>query len=100
MNWEDFFKTPDFAGAAGAFLGFLNSPGETRLKQAFNLGAGFGCAVYLAPYLAERFTMESQTGRTAFSFVVGLVGMNIVPKVIDWAKASKLLALLNKRGSP
>jgi len=90
MNWEDIVKTPDMAGTVGAVLGFLSAPGGTRRMQAFNLFAGIGGALFLAPYVAEQAGLSSQAARMAFAFLVGLVSMNILPKLtaaaqqVDW----------------
>lgn len=92
MNWEEVLKTPDVAGAAGAILGWLSAPGGTLREQAFSVGAGLGCAFFVAPYLAERAGLESQASRMAFAFVVGLVGMNILPKLTSAAKKTDWLA--------
>lgn len=81
MSWEDIVKSPDAAGVAGAILGWLSAPGGTLRVQLFNVGAGLGAAVFLAPFLAERAGIESQAGRMAFAFIVGLVGMNLLPKL-------------------
>lgn len=97
MNWEDLIKSPDAAGTAGAILGWLSSPGGTLKMQLFNLLAGIGCAVFLAPYLAEKAGLSSKPGLLAFSFVVGLVGLNILPKVTAAAKRSDWAALLPTR---
>lgn len=99
MSWEDFVKTPDVAGTVGAVLGFLSAPGGTRREQAFNLISGFGCAIFVAPYLAERVDMQSPAALMAFSFAVGLVGMNILPKLTSAAKdADWLSRFLTKKG--
>ena len=86
MSWEEFVKTPDVAGTVGALLGFLSAPGGTHRQQMFNLVAGLGCALFIAPYVAERAGMESQASRMAFAFIVGLIGMNILPKLTNAAK--------------
>jgi hypothetical protein len=99
MSWEDIVKTPDVAGTVGAVLGWLSAPGKTLKDQAFNLGAGLAAAMYLAPFLAERFGWESPTGRIAFAFLVGLGGMNLLAKVISAFKAFDWSALLTK-GKP
>lgn len=92
MSWEDIVKTPDMAGTVGAVLGWLSAPGGTVKMQAFNLGAGIACALFVAPYVAERAGMDSQASRMAFAFVVGLVGMNILPKLTIAAKKTDWLS--------
>lgn len=86
MSWEDIVKTPDVAGAVGAILGWLSAPGGTLRMQSVNLIAGLGCAVFIAPFVSERAGMESHAAQMAFSFVVGLVGLNIIPKLTAAAK--------------
>ena len=101
MNFEDLIKSPDAAGTVGAVLGWLSAPGGSLREQLFNISAGVACAVYLAPWLAERANIGSQHGRMAFAFIVGLVGMNIVPKLISAAKRADWASLLpNKGGRP
>lgn len=101
MSWEEFVKSPDTAGVVGALLGWLSAPGGTLREQLFNVGAGLGAAIFLAPYLAERAGLSSQPGRMAFAFIIGLVGMNIVPKLMAAAKQSNWSSLLpNKKGKP
>lgn len=91
MNWDELAHSPDAAGVFGAILGWLSAPGGTMREQLFNFSAGLGAAIFLAPYLAERAGIESQAGRMAFGFLLGLVGMNLLPKVssamrgLDWA---------------
>lgn len=92
MSWEDIVKTPDMAGTAGAVLGWLSAPGGTLRMQLVNLGAGLSCAVFIAPYVSERAGMESNAAQMAFSFVVGLVGLNIIPKLTAAAKKTDWLA--------
>jgi len=95
MNWDDFLR-PETAGTVGGLLGWLNAPGGTVKEQAFNLLSGIAAAIFLAPYLAERAGMASQTGRMAFAFVIGLVGMNLLAKLIAAAKKTDWAALLPK----
>jgi hypothetical protein len=101
MSIEDIVKSPDAAGVAGAILGWLSAPGGTLREQLFNILAGLCCAVFLAPWMAERAGIGSQSGRMAFAFIVGLVGMNILPKLIGAAKRTDWAALLPvKKGKP
>ena len=72
MAWDEIVKSPDAAGVAGALLGWLSAPGGNLRAQLFNVGAGLGAAIFLAPFLAERAGIESQAGRMAFAFIVGL----------------------------
>lgn len=100
MSWEDVVKSPDAAGVAGALLGWLSAPGGTLRAQLFNVGAGLACAVFLAPYMAERAGIESKSGLMAFSFVVGLVGMNLLPKLTAAARSLDWAAILSRKGNP
>lgn len=94
MAWDEIVKSPDAAGVAGALLGWLSAPGGTLREQLFNVGAGLGCAIFLAPYLAERAGIESQAGRMAFGFLLGLVGMNLLPKLTAAVKRGEWRELL------
>ena len=62
--------------------------------QLFNIGAGLGAAVFLAPFLAERAGIESQAGQMAFAFIVGLVGMNLLPKLSNAIKQGEWRELM------
>lgn len=84
MNLDDFSR-PEAAGTLGAILGALNAPGANLREQVYNLLAGIGAAVYLAPYVAEKFALVSPHGKMALAFLAGLVGMNIVAKLIAGA---------------
>lgn len=99
MSWDELVKSPDAAGVAGAILGWLSAPGGTLRMQLFNVGAGLGAAIFLAPYLAERAGIESQSGRMAFAFIVGLVGMNLLPKLTTAAKSLDWAAILSRKGN-
>ena len=107
MSWEEFIKSPDTAGVTGAILGWLSAPGGTLREQLFNIVAGFGAAIFVAPFFAERAGLTSQAGQNAFAFVLGLVGMNIIPKLTAAAKRvdvaallTNLSSLLSKKGKP
>lgn len=100
MSWDELIKSPDAAGTVGAILGWLSAPGGTVRWQLFNLLAGLGAAFFLAPYLAERAGIEAQAGRMAFSFVVGLVGMNLLPKLTSAVRSLDWAAILSRKGNP
>lgn len=100
MSWEEMVKSPDAAGVAGALLGWLSAPGGTLRLQLFNVGAGLACAVFLAPYMAERAGIASKSGLMAFSFVVGLVGMNLLPKLTSAVRGLDWAAILSRKGNP
>ena len=103
MTWWDdnitpILMQPASAGVAGAVLGALNAPGLTLREQFFNLLAGVASAIYLAPFLAERADIRSDHGQLAFAFVVGLLGMNLLAKLIaagrkfDWDALVSLMS--------
>ena len=100
MSWDELIHSPDAAGVAGAILGWLSAPGGTLREQLFNVGAGLGAAIFLAPYLAERAGIGSQAGRMAFAFIVGLVGMNLLPKLTNAAKRVDWSSLIPNRTKP
>lgn len=74
---------PESAGLVGAVLAFLRAPGATVTQKAFNLLSGVAMAVFVGPWLAEQVHITSRAGLIAFAFVLGLVGMNLVAKLID-----------------
>ncbi len=87
MAWfDDHLMRPESAGLLGAALGWLNAPGGSWRVQAFNLLGGLGAAVYVAPWLAEAASIKSASGQLAFAFLLGLVGMNVLAKLIAAAK--------------
>lgn len=100
MSWEDIVKSPDTAGTVGALLGWLSAPGGTLREQLFNVLAGLGAAIFLAPYLAERAGLSSRPSQMAFAFVVGLVGMNVLPKLSAAAKRADWAVFFPKRNKP
>lgn len=97
--WDDILMQPESAGTLGAILGALNAPGLTLRDQAFNLLGGLGAAIYLAPWMAERADITSSHGRLAFAFLFGLIGMNLLAKLITTARQidwSGILQMLTK----
>lgn len=80
---------PEVAGAAGALVGLFNAPGKTWRERTFNALAGLSTAWFIAPWLSEYFPITTKNGQTALAFVVGLVGMNLVSKGIDYIKHTR-----------
>lgn len=93
MNFDD-LNRPEAAGTLGAILGALNAPGSSLREQAYNLLAGIGSAIYLAPYIAEQFSVSAHSGRMALAFLAGLIGMNVVAKLISGASRYDWFSLL------
>ena len=89
MNWWDDNVTPvvmrpEFAGAVGALLGMLSAPGATLKQQAFNLLSGLAFAVFCAPLVAQWIGIKSESAVIGFSFLCGLIGMNLIAKLLIW----------------
>lgn len=85
---------PEVAGLVGGVLGLFNTPGEGIRERAFNLGAGIGAAWFLAPALEDYLDVSSKNGQMAVAFVVGLVGMNLLAKIVSHVRRSSLFNLL------
>lgn len=87
MPWYTEYLKPEAAGMAGALLGFLHAPGSTWRERAFNLTAGVGASIYLAPWISESLIgVTSTKGHLAVAFFTGLVGMNLLSKIIEQAR--------------
>ena len=86
---------PEVSGAAGATLGLLNAPGTTLRERVFNFMAGVCCAAFLAPVIDQYYNITSKSQTTAIAFVVGLLGMNLVAKAIDYLRQTSVSDLIN-----
>lgn len=96
MNWfDDVWVRPESAGVAGALLGLFNAPGETWRLRTFNLGSGVAASWFLAPWVCEVVGITSENGRLALAFLVGLIGMNLVAKIINHVNVSSLADLID-----
>lgn len=99
MNWYDWVNEnvvrPEFSGPAGALLGLLNAPGKTMRERAFNLGAGLSVAVFLSPVVDSYFNVTTRNQQTAVAFVIGLLGMNLVAKAIDYVRQTSVSDILS-----
>lgn len=93
-DWLDLhIMRPEVTGLIGSMLGVLNTPGAGWRQRVFNFGAGLGAAWFLAPAIEDYFNLNSTNARMAVAFVVGLVGMNLLAKVIDYVKNTPLAGL-------
>ena len=88
MKWADdiapLIARPETAGTVGSILAFIRAPGESLPAKAFNLLSGIATAIFVFPYALEMSGITSQAGAIAFSFILGLISMNLVAKTIDW----------------
>lgn len=101
-GWEWFdahVLRPETTGLIGSVLGFVNAPGQNWRERLFNFGSGLGAAWFLAPAVEDYFELSSRNQRMAVAFVIGLVGMNLVAKVIEHVKKTPLFSLLSARGT-
>ena len=98
-SWYDWTSDnvirPEVSGIAGAFLGLLNTPGATLRERVFNFLAGVSCAAFLAPSLDQYYNITSKSQTTAIAFVVGLLGMNLVAKAIDYLRQTSVSDLIS-----
>lgn len=94
MAWfDDNILRPEVAGLSGAVVGVLNAPGRSWRERIFNLIAGISVAWFVAPWFSELVAYKAKNGQMAVAFVVGLVGMNLVAKTVDYVRAVKLSEL-------
>lgn len=91
---------PEVAGLVGGVLGLFNAPGANWRERMFNLVAGVSAAWFLAPALADYLDIDSKNGQMASSFVVGLVGMNLLAKAIAYVRRTPIAQLINLRAPP
>lgn len=92
--FDDNVLQPPVAGAAGAVVGLFNTPGKSWSERCFNLSAGLSMAWFVAPWLAGQFHITDKNGANAFAFMVGLMGMNIAAKLIDYAKRNGIMDII------
>lgn len=94
-DWMDtHLLRPEITGLVGSVLGVLNTPGSGWRERLFNFGAGLGAAWFLAPAIEDYFNLTSNNARMAVAFVVGLVGMNLLAKIIDYIKNTPLASII------
>lgn len=98
--FDEHVLRPETTGLLGSILGAINAPGATWRERLFNFGSGLGAAWFLAPAVEDYFELASRNQRMAVAFVIGLVGMNLVSKVIEHVKNTPLFALLSARSVP
>lgn len=104
MSWfDENILRPETAGVAGALLGLFNAPGADLRERAFNLLAGVGAATFLGPWITDLIGVHSKNSSMALAFTVGLVGMNLVSKLIDQARTmtfADFVGMLRRAPSP
>ena len=78
IDFQRVINHPLMAGAGGALVGVLRfAPGVSLPTKIANAIAGVGVAWYIAPALSELLVLNSDTTKSALSFVVGMFGMSI-----------------------
>lgn len=98
MTWfDDSVLRPEVAGPVGALVGLFHTPGKSLRERAFNMVAGLGAAWFLAPWLTSYLSIDAKNGQMAVAFMVGLVGMNLLSKSIEYVKTTSLKRLFNLR---
>jgi hypothetical protein len=79
---------PTIAGIFGALLSLRWAPGPTWLERFFCFGCGIACAVYAAPALLGYMGVEAAWAPRLFSFLFGLLGMNLIAKTVDTIRST------------
>lgn len=92
--FDDNVLRPETAGTVGAIAALFRAPGDNLRERAFNLTVGLGVAWFVAPGICEYFGMASKNGRMAVAFVVGLVGMNLAVKAMEYVKDTPFGSML------
>lgn len=87
-------QQPAVAGVIGSLLSLRWVPGDKWWEKFFSFGCGIGTALYLAPAAVAYMEIKSSWGPPAFGFMAGLVGMNLIAKLVDIVKNGDWLALL------
>lgn len=90
--------TQIFTAVYGAVASALLSR-ETGWKQlATSIISGSGFAVFVVPYICQRFDVVSPQGVSAAGFVGGFLGNIILVALLKWAQTHNWISLFTNRG--
>ena len=87
IDWSDirsFLSQPEVPGVAGALLSARDAPGATWGGRFFSVACGLCLAFFLLPYILEMASVKSVAGHTAWGFLGGFLGMNLLAKARDY----------------
>lgn len=97
QGWvSDLSKEPGFAGALGSLLSLKWMPGMSWKQKAFSLAGGFAVAYYLVPFFLESMAVTAKSAPTAFGFLGGFIGLNLLGKIYQWVAETTFGELLSK----
>jgi hypothetical protein len=97
QSWvSDLSKEPGFAGMLGSLLSLRWMPGMSWKQKAFSLAGGFAVAWYLVPFALESLTITSKSAPTAFGFLGGFIGLNLLGKMWTYVAETTFGELLSK----
>jgi hypothetical protein len=82
------------AGLLGSLLGLKWAPGASWLERLANVGIGFGCAVYLAPGVAEWMGVQSARGLAAMIFAMGMFGQSLAAAAAQFIRSADFGAII------
>lgn len=88
MNWFDdtvrpILLRPETAGVFGSILSLRFASGDSWWSRFIGLSSGLGASIYMAPWLIESIHISSVAGVNMFTFLCGLLGMNMLSKTVD-----------------
>jgi len=97
QGWvSDLSKEPGFAGALGSLLSLKWMHGMSWKQKAFSLAGGFAVAYYLVPFFLESMAVTAKSAPTAFGFLGGFIGLNLLGKIYAWVAETTFGELLSK----
>ena len=85
---------PFLAGFFGGLLALRAVPGSTFLGRLYTVIAASILAGFTSPAVAEYFGIESESSRSAVSFLIGLFGLNFVASGTEYIKTLDLRSIL------
>jgi hypothetical protein len=97
QSWaSDLSKEPGYAGMLGSLLSLRWMPGMSWKQKAFSLAGGFAVAWYLVPFALESLAITSKSAPTAFGFLGGFIGLNLLSKMWTYVAETTFGELLSK----
>lgn len=87
-------SNPFVAGLVGGLLALRGVPGDTLKERAFTAISACLLAGFLSPAVSEYFGLDSESMRSAVSFLIGLFGLNLVSAGFEYLKVLNLADLV------
>lgn len=93
---------PSFAGLLGSIISLRFAKAQTIKDKFLHILAGMACVWYVAPIISAFLNIQSVIGKPGFGFIVGLLGIDLIVKFLEWFKAADLaeiISVIKKGGS-